>query len=183
MKKEITLYTIGHGNRDAAEMLRLLNQMEIKFLIDVRSSPYSKWADAFNKDQIEPAARSAGITYTYMGKELGGLPEDRNCYVEGQVDYSRLAQRPAFIEGLDRLQKADEKGVKAVVMCSELKPELCHRSKLIARELEKRGLRMMHIDENDELKTQVEVMNIVTKGKGDVDLFGEVNLGSRKKYE
>lgn len=35
---------------------------------------------------------SAGITYVLLGRELGARTEDRGCYVEGKVQYDRLAQ-------------------------------------------------------------------------------------------
>ena len=39
-------------------------------------------------------------------------------------------------------------------MCSEGKPEQCHRSKLIGASLDEEEIPVIHIDENDEQQTQ-----------------------------
>ena len=39
-----------------------------------------------------------------------------------------------------------------VLMCSEGKPEMCHRSKLIAASLIELGIPVAHIDEHDTLR-------------------------------
>jgi hypothetical protein len=69
-------------------------------------------------------------------------------------------------------------------MCSESKPTECHRSKLIGRTLSREKIWLSHIDENGKLKDQMTVMNELTKGKSEVDLFGNaVSLTSRKSYQ
>ncbi len=67
-------------------------------------------------------------------------------------------------------------------MCSEGKPEMCHRSKLIGKTLAARGLPVAHIDENDALIGQDEVLLRLTGGQP--SLFGDDLLpgGSRKRY-
>ena len=69
-------------------------------------------------------------------------------------------------------------------MCSESKPEECHRSKLIGQELMKKEISLNHIISTEKIKSQLDVMNELTKGKGTVDLFGqEADFISRKSYE
>jgi uncharacterized protein (DUF488 family) len=70
-------------------------------------------------------------------------------------------------------------------MCSEQKPQECHRSKLIGNTLRKLGIEVAHIDESGELKTQEEVDNILSGGQ--LSLFDDPALNkkiglSRKKY-
>ena len=68
-------------------------------------------------------------------------------------------------------------------MCSESKPEECHRSKLIGQELLKKKISLNHIVSPDRVKSQETVMIELTKGKGTVDLFGnEIDFTSRKSY-
>ena len=68
-------------------------------------------------------------------------------------------------------------------MCSESKPEECHRSKLIGQELLKKEISLKHIISNKISKSQETVMAELTKGKGTIDLFGnEIDLKSRKTY-
>ena len=73
-------------------------------------------------------------------------------------------------------------------MCSESKPEECHRTKLIGEELRKLGIILNHITRtkgNGEeliIKTQGEVMQDVAPN-GTIDLWGvEMSFESRKKH-
>jgi hypothetical protein len=67
-------------------------------------------------------------------------------------------------------------------MCSEGKPENCHRSKLIGRTLRLEGLEVLHIDEVDEIITQKQVLLRLTDGQP--SLFGDdfFTYTSRKRY-
>jgi len=180
---ESTLYSIGHGNRSSNELLALLQKYEIAYLVDIRSMPYSKYNPHFNKENFERFLVQHDIKYIYLGDQLGGLPKDRTCYdADGKVVYELVAQKIFFTEGLNRLINANEKRIKLAIMCSESKPQDCHRSKLIGKELRKKEINVNHIDENGRIKDQFEVINIATKGLGEQDLFGDRKLTSRKKY-
>lgn len=177
------IYTIGYGARDIAVFFDTLRRYGIAYVIDVRSMPYSRFKPDFSKDRLEDHARQAGIRYVYMGDTLGGRPDDPACYdAEGKVDYARLAERPFYQTGIDRLAKAQSQGLPVTIMCSEGKPESCHRSKLIGKTLAARGLPVAHIDENDELIGQDEVLLRLTGGQP--SLFGDDMLpgSSRKRY-
>jgi hypothetical protein len=67
-------------------------------------------------------------------------------------------------------------------MCSEGKPEMCHRSKLIGKTLAQRGIPLAHIDESDRLISQDDVLLRQTGGQR--SLFGDEMLPvtSRKRY-
>lgn len=161
-----------------------LSSFGVKYLIDIRTSPYSKYNPQYNRELLKTALDVEGVTYIYMGDKLGGLPSDRSCYVEGRVSYSIIKEKDFFKEGLARLIKAVEKDIAIAIMCSESKPEECHRSKLIGAELLKNGVVVHHIINKGKIKDQVVLMNELTKGKSAVDLFGnEKNFTSRKKYE
>lgn len=179
----IPIYTIGYGAREIAEVVRVLQKNQIAFLIDVRSRPYSRFKPAFSKEALQAQLQSEGIRYVFMGEELGGQPEDPACYDDaGKVDYERCAQRAAYLAGVRRLHEAQGKGLRVALMCSEGKPENCHRSKLIGATLLAEGLEVLHIDENDALITQQEVMLRVIKGQP--SLFGDdfFQHTSRKRY-
>jgi uncharacterized protein (DUF488 family) len=183
--KQKNLYSIGHGNKTIEKFIEELKVFNIEYLIDVRSKPYSKFNQQFNQSELQKSLLKESIKYTFLGKELGGLPEDLSCYSSGHVDYDKLKENVTFKGGLDRLVAADSKGIKAAIMCSESKPEECHRAKLIGEELIKFDINLTHItkDKSKETATidQKEVMLIVAPN-GKFDLFGEVTLGSRKKY-
>ena len=178
------IYSIGHGNKKIEDFLKELNSFKISYLIDVRSSPYSKYNPQFNREMLKNELEQSGFTYVDLGENLGGLPSDRSCYVDGKVEYDLIKEKDFFKEGLARLIVANEKKINVAIMCSETKPEECHRSKLIGQELLKQNISMVHIVSSERTKEQIEVMNEVTKGKGVVDLFGiETSFTSKKKYD
>ena len=95
-----------------------------------------------------------------------------------------MKDKDFFKEVLERLITANNKKINIAVMCSESKPEECHRSKLIGQELLKRNISILHIVAPSRAKTQVDVINELNKGRNIVDLFNsEQNYTSRKKYE
>lgn len=182
--KDTTIYSIGHGNKKIEDFINELKFFTIEYLLDVRSKPYSKWNPQFNQALLELELKKNGITYVYVGDLLGGLPEDKSCYdFNGKVVYDIIKEKDFFKEGLKRLTTANEKKVKLAIMCSESKPEECHRSKLIGQELLKKDISLKHIVSDKRIKSQETVMNELTKGKGTVDLFGnEIDFTSRKSY-
>ena len=181
---DTTIYSIGHGNKKITDFISELQSYCIKYLLDIRSKPYSKWNPQFNQVQLKLELKNHGITYVFVGDSLGGLPADRSCYdYNGKVVYDLIKEKDFFKEGLKRLTTANEKKIHLAIMCSESKPEECHRSKLIGQELLKKDISLKHIVSNKRVKSQESVMNELTKGKGLVDLFGkETGFTSRKSY-
>ena len=139
------VYTIGHSNHSFGEFLALLRNHRVDEVVDVRSSPSSRYTPQFNYDLLSGALEEAGIGYVFMGGELGGRPVDRSCYdVDGRVSYDRLADTDLFDDGIRRIVwAADQRRV--AVMCSEKEPLDCHRTLLIAKVLEERGIDVEHI--------------------------------------
>ncbi len=181
---ETTIYSIGHGNKSIEDFINELKSFEIQFLLDIRSKPYSKWNPQFNQNELKFKVEEYGIKYVFVGDSLGGLPEDRSCYDRnGKVVYDLIKEKGFFKDGLERLTTANEKQIKLAIMCSESKPEECHRSKLIGQELLKQHISLKHIMSAKQIKSQELVMMELTKGKGTIDLFGnETDFTSRKSY-
>ena len=182
--KETTIYSIGHGNKKIEDFLEELKSFEIQFLLDIRSKPFSKWNPQFNQNELKFKLEEKEIKYVWVGDTLGGLPKDRSCYdYNGKVVYDIIKEKDFFKEGLKRLTTANDKEIRIAIMCSESKPEECHRSKLIGQELLKKKISLKHIISDKLVKSQEMVMAELTKGKGAVDLFGnEIDFTSRKSY-
>lgn len=177
------VFTIGYGARDIDAFVAALRQYAIEFLLDVRSRPFSRYKPDFSKEALDSHLRRAGIRYVFMGDTLGGRPNDPTCYdAEGKVDYTEVEERAFFQTGLDRVASAHAQGLRVALMCSEGKPENCHRSKLIGKSLAARGIPVLHIDENGALLAQEDVLARLTGGQP--SLFGDDLLpgGSRKRY-
>ncbi|OAV74951.1 hypothetical protein Barb7_01479 [Bacteroidales bacterium Barb7] len=176
------LFSIGHGNKDIELFIQELKSFDIGFLIDIRTTPFSKWNPKFNQDMLKFLLTEQRIKYIYMGEELGGLPKDASCYTNGKVDYDILKTKDFFQKGLERLLVADKKELNVAVMCSESNPAECHRTKLIGIELQKKGINLRHIVGIDKEKNQTQVINELTNGNGLITLFGEESFTSRKQY-
>ncbi|MDA0843960.1 MAG: DUF488 family protein, partial [Bacteroidetes bacterium] len=105
---------------------------------------------------------------------IGGIPKDSACYtLEGKLDYALVKQHPTFQKGIERLLKATEKKLSVALMCGEVEPHTCHRSKLIGEVLAERGIPLHHILSDHLVKSQTEVMLELTKGRNTTDLFGQ----------
>lgn len=185
-----SLYSIGHGQKTQEEFLSELKSFDIHFLVDVRTSPYSKWVPQFNQGIIEGWLQQEGIRYIYMGDYIGGRPLNDICYdEEGYFDYHRMAEEPSFKTGLHRLVDANSKNCRVAIMCSESDPSECHRSKLIGRELYfGYHISMNHIVAVNKVISQEEIMKTLTKGVWEPggNLFGECEppyFRSRKSYK
>ncbi|MCG9127604.1 DUF488 domain-containing protein [Candidatus Poribacteria bacterium] len=161
----IPIYTVGYGSRSITEFIEVLKQYHIAFLIDVRSIPYSRYKPEFSKKPLENEVEKHGIRYVFMGELLGGKPDDESCYVEGLVDYEKVKKMDFFQQGIERIQTAFSQQQRVALMCSEGKPEQCHRFKLVATTLSTLDLPVVHIDENNEQKTQEEIIERITGGQ------------------
>ena len=176
----IPIYTIGYGSRSIAELIEVLHQHEIAYLIDVRSAPYSRYKPEFSKAPLANELEQHGIRYVFMGDTLGGRPDDETCYVNGKIDYEKVKAMEFYQHGIQRLHSAFSQQQSIALMCSEGKPEDCHRCKLIGATLITQNIPVIHIDENDKHLTQEQIIERLTGGQ--LSMFGEGTFQSRKKY-
>lgn len=136
MKGEV-IYTLGTSDRSAEEFLRLLRGFGIQVVVDVRRFPSSRY-EHFRGEELERLVEGGGMSYVYLGRELGGYRK---------VGYEYYVGSEGFREGLGRLQRL-ARGRRVAVLCAERLPWRCHR-RFIARELEREGFTVVHvIDEN-----------------------------------
>jgi len=138
------LYTIGHSTHAIEKFFELLSIHAITAICDVRSSPYSKFNPQFNRETLQAELKRKGITYVFLGKELGPRSDDPACYVNGKVQYSALAKTDLFEQGIQRLKKGMA-SYRIALMCAEKDPILCHRTILVCRQLRESGIKIRHI--------------------------------------
>lgn len=177
----IPIYTIGYGDRTLAALIALLQRYQIDYLVDVRTAPYSRYKPEFSKAELTAALRQHGFKYVFMGDQVGGRPTDPACYTDGKVDYDKVQATAPYQQGIERLRSAFAQQQRIVLLCSEGKPEECHRSKLIGATLDKLGIPLVHIDEKDEAQSQEQVITRLTDGQ--LSLFGDHSFQSRKRYQ
>ncbi len=173
------VYTIGYGGRAASSVIDQLRKADIQFLIDIRSSPYSRHQPEFSREELEGTLGAGGIRYVYMGDLLGGIPREPDCYTNGQVDYAKCRSKGFFRKGMERLRHAHSQGLHICLLCSEAKPWHCHRSKLVGLALQEEGINVVHLLADGSSCSQREAMLKLTSDQG--DFFGAADT-SRKVY-
>lgn len=156
--ERMTIYTIGHSTRSLEDFIGILTRYEIATLADVRRFPASRRHPHFSRAQLEAAVENAGIHYLHF-EELGGRratsPESPNTVwknesFRGYADH--MATEP-FRTAIETLLNA---APPPAILCAEAVPWRCHRN-LIADELTRRGLEVVHILGSD--STKVHTMN------------------------
>ena len=142
------IYTIGHSTQEIKEFIKLLKENKIEVVIDVRSTPYSKYAPNFNKKEFNKTLLESNIIYKYLGNKVGGKHKHKKYYyADGTINYDLLAKTPKFKEGMNDIIKITKK-YNAILMCSEENPYYCHRHHLISPKLQEHGFKVIHIRKN-----------------------------------
>ena len=141
------IYTIGHSNMTSESFVEVLESFEIGTVVDVRSSPYSKFVSHFNRENIKKKLVENGMRYIFLGDYIGGKPRDKKYYENGNVNYRLIARSDRYSEGINRIIELNNKN-DLVLMCSEEDPYNCHRHNLITQTLAKNGLKVIHIRKN-----------------------------------
>ena len=159
------IYTIGHGNRSLEAFLELLQRYEIAHVIDIRSQPYSRYTPHFSRAALEHSLKEHHIRYVFMGDTLGGRPQDASCYREDKPQYDIIRTKPFYLQGIARLRIVWEKQLCVALLCSEAKPQECHRSKLIGNTLIEQQIQVSHIDESGYCKDQQAINMLLTGGQ------------------
>ena len=140
-----TIFTVGHSSHSLEEFVSLLQKHRIHEVVDIRSSPYSRYTAHFNFDVIGEALDHIGIRYVFLGGVLGGRPTDPSCYdADGRVRYDRIANTDLFDGSIrDLTRGADE--CRIALMCTEKDPLDCHRTLLVAPSLVAYKVNVEHI--------------------------------------
>ncbi len=106
MKKMKKVYTLGTSRRSEEDFIEILFNYDIKTLIDVRSFPKSK-LPVFTKENLENLLKKEGISYIFLGKELGGFRKG---------GYEAYIETEDFRKGIDKLEQiALQSDRKAVI--------------------------------------------------------------------
>ena len=113
-----------------------------------------------------------GSSTSSWERELGGRPDDPACYENGHVHYDRLARTDRFLSGLERVVRGAGRQ-RIALLCAEKEPLNCHRTLLVSRALDERGLAVAHIHADGELEPHREAMGrlLDMAGLSDEDLF------------
>lgn len=130
-----SLLTIGHSARTLPEFTNLLQSNGVDTLVDVRSSPGSKFAPQFNKETLSKHLKVNGINYVHI-PELGGhrtikkgtTTRDNSAWDNSSFrSYADFMHSPEFEKGMSKLKTLMGRG-QCAIMCAESVPWRCHRS-------------------------------------------------------
>jgi uncharacterized protein (DUF488 family) len=147
-----TIWSIGHGARQAEELVATLRSARIATLVDVRTAPGSRRHPQFGQEALRSSLAKAGIAYSWE-KDLGGFRKPRadsphtalrNDAFRGYADHMDTA---AFAEALDRLTTGASRQ-RTAFMCAETLWWNCHR-RMLADALAVRGWQVVHLLDPD----------------------------------
>ncbi len=148
MKKNKTIWTIGHSTRTLEELVEMLHSFQIEMVVDIRSYPGSRRYPQFNKEALEISLPENNIQYFHL-KNLGGRrkvhPDSKNTAWRHEAfrGYADYMETDAFKEAIKRLELIAEETTTAY-MCSEAVWWRCHRS-MVSDYLKAHGWKVMHI--------------------------------------
>jgi len=173
---------MGYGGDTLEGLVARLHAAQVTHVADVRSKPYSRFRPEFNGPELQNALKLANIGYVFLGRQLGGRPDDPDCYTtDDRVDYAMVRQKSFFREGLDRVQHGVSRGYRLCLLCSEGRPESCHRTKLIAEALlDEAAMQVIHVEPDGSQSSHAEVLARLTGGQqslGFIDVIGQ-SLGA-----
>jgi uncharacterized protein (DUF488 family) len=142
----VSVYTIGHGTRAAAELVDCLRDAGVATLVDVRRFPGSRRNPQFNQDRLAAALADAGIAYRHaveLGGRRSGEPGEERFACIRVPAFRSYAARMAKPEWQEALARALAEPAPCF-LCAETSWQKCHR-RLIAELLAARGARVVHL--------------------------------------
>lgn len=152
------LYTIGHTHHTINRFLELLDKYKVDYLMDVRSVPYSRYAEQFNREALKNIMDKTSVKYVFMGNYFGARQQNTDLYNKaGYLDFEKVRNYQPFVMRVDNIILGLEKGNNIALMCTEKHPIDCHRAILIARAFELKGISIKHILEDGSCLTQYEL--------------------------
>ena len=176
------LFTIGHSKHQMDYFLFLLDKYKINYLLDVRSVPYSKYAEAYNRENLCNTLEHYAIRYWPMGKFFGARPLDRTLYTqEHYLDFKKARESSLFQKGLSSVLLGLRQENNIVMMCTEKDPFDCHRAIMVAKSFSDMGIIVKHILPDGSFQTQKELENRLLDKyfpeRHEISLFGtDTNL-------
>jgi uncharacterized protein (DUF488 family) len=149
---EFEIYSAGHSNRSAEELVELLAEASVSLVADVRRYPVSRRFPQHSRPRLTESLAAAGIGYEFLGDSLGGRREPA---VPVESSRNGAWRDPALRAYADALASPElEAGMAALAelararptafLCAERDWRDCHRQ-ILADVLVARGWRVIHL--------------------------------------
>ncbi|SHJ79946.1 DUF488 domain-containing protein [Paramaledivibacter caminithermalis] len=179
------LYTIGHSNLTTENFLKLLRKYGVNCVVDVRSTPYSKFTPQFNEIELKNFLNQNGVYYIGMGREFGARRNSKNLYtMDGYLDFEKVKKDADFILGVNRIKKGVKKGYHIAFMCTEKNAIDCHRNILVAKYFYDLGYDIKNINHNGDYISQEEInellLDMYFPRRNEISLFDSENLSDEE---
>ena len=151
-------FTIGHSTRTVTEFVDLLIAAEIRFVVDVRTTPRSHTNPQHNRDVLPETLSQFQVRYEHVAT-LGGLRGRKqdvspvvNAFWRNQSfhNYADYTLADTFRSGLVRLRALGHEQ-RCAIMCAEAVWWRCHR-RIIADYLIAAGETVFHILGKDRIE-------------------------------
>ncbi len=171
------IFTIGYAGFAIDDFIKDLKKHNINSLIDVRSSPFSKFYQDYNKPLLCDTLQKNGIIYRNYNSEFGARQDDKTYYPNGYLDFSMFTRSKAFLDGMQKIINAIPLGYKFVLMCSEKDPINCHRTIMVGKAFSDNGISVRHILSDGHIITQSDIearlLDMYYPDRDQLALFGE----------
>lgn len=152
------IYTIGHTNYSIQQFVDLIKSYNINCVVDVRSTPFSKYTPQFNENNIKIELNKRGIYYLQMGNEFGARRNNKELYtINGYLDFEKTRKDIEFIKGINRIKHGCNKGFNITLICTEKDPFDCHRAIMVGKGLKDSGIIVNHILPNKKIQSQSKI--------------------------
>lgn len=152
------LYTIGHSLHSIDQFIKLINSHDINCIIDVRSTPYSRFSPQFNTNELKKFLNINYKYYIFMGEEFGARRSESSLYdINGLLDFEKVTKSNLFQAGVKRVKSGLNKGYKIAFMCTEKDPLDCHRSILVGRAFSDEKFEVSNIHDDGSIESQTDL--------------------------
>jgi uncharacterized protein (DUF488 family) len=145
----VEIYTIGFTKKNAEQFFGALRKAGIKRLIDIRLNNSSQLAGFAKQDDLAFFLREiCGAEYTHQ-TIFAPTKEILNGYKKKKIAWDEYERRFNTLLSERKVEEKVEKNLfakSAVLLCSEPKPEKCHR-RLVAEYLRNKwgDVRIIHL--------------------------------------
>jgi uncharacterized protein (DUF488 family) len=157
-----SIYSIGYGSRQITTFVSLLQRYKISTIVDVRSTPYSRFHPTYNQSKFQEILSTENIQYVYKGYGLGGKPTDKSLYLNGELNYSSIISSIDYQNSISDLIAVASQFANICIMCCELDPEKCHRKTIIGKTLFQMGIAIKHIGKDGVINIHSEESSLFT---------------------
>lgn len=143
MIEDMKIYTVGFGSRRVDQLIGILQEFDIRVLVDVRLG-----LTAESRDVLRQALEEEGMEYHWAGRQLGGDRIARSGSINTALDdvlrgFADHMASQDFQIGLRQMIGIAGKRPAVMLFTARL-PDKCHR-RLIADALMMKGYSITHI--------------------------------------